>query len=115
MEEKTNKNMLNIPFVKNPGGQCGQTCMVMALKYYFPDKECSIEQMDLIMLWEAGKWTFPYQNAVVLDELGLKVKSFSSVDVPIDRKKMVESFKKRLAMITMRSLKTSTLMSANIL
>ncbi len=67
--------MLDIPFVKNPGGQCGQACMVMALKYYFSEKEFSIRQMSELMKRRDGKWTFPYQNAVVLDESGLKVKS----------------------------------------
>lgn len=84
--------MLDIPFVKNPGGQCGQACMAMALKYYFPETEFSIGQMSDLMKRKDGKWTFPYQNAVVLDELGLKVKSFSSVDVPVERDKMVGSF-----------------------
>jgi hypothetical protein len=49
--------------------------------------------MDLLMRRKPGKWTFPYQNAAALDELGLKVKSFSSVDVPVEREAMIKSFK----------------------
>lgn len=85
--------MFKIPIVKSPGGQCGQTCMVTALKYYFPDKDFSIDQMNKLMRRKNGKWTFPYQNAAVLDELGLKVKSFSSINVPTDREEMITSFK----------------------
>jgi len=41
----------------------------------FSEKEFSIRQMSELMKRRDGKWTFPYQNAVVLDESGLKVKS----------------------------------------
>ena len=86
--------MLKIPFVKNPGKQCGQACMVMALKYYFPDKEFTIEQINSLIKRKEGKWTFPQQNAVALDELGLRVKAYSSIDIPIGRDNIIKSFRK---------------------
>jgi hypothetical protein len=85
--------MLKIPFVENPGKQCGQACMAMALKYYFPDKEFTIGQINLMIRRQEGKWTFPQQNAVALDELGLSVKAYSSIDIPVGRDNIIKSFR----------------------
>ncbi len=67
--------------------------MVMALKYYFPDKEFTIEQMNSLIKRQEGKWTFPQQNAVALDELGLEVKAYSSIDIPDARGNIIKYFR----------------------
>jgi GNAT superfamily N-acetyltransferase len=86
--------MLNIPFVKNPGKQCGQTCMVMALKYYFPERDFTVGQMNELIRHKPGKWTFPMQNAVALDQLGLKAIAYSGKDIPVGHSQTVNFFKK---------------------
>jgi len=85
--------MLKIPFVKNPGKQPGQACMLMALEYYFPDKEFTVEQVNSLMRRKEGEWIFPQQSAVALNELGLNAKAYSSIDIPTGRPAVINSFR----------------------
>lgn len=85
--------MKNIPFVKNPGKQCGQCCALMALEYYSPGRGFTIDQINGLIKRKPGKWTFPMQNAVALDELGLKAVAYSSKDIPVGHAQTMEFFK----------------------
>lgn len=87
--------MLKIPFIENPGNQCIQTNMMMALQHFFPDKEFTFDEVNEKMHWKKGKWTFPAQAAVALKDFGLAAKAFSSQDVyASDRADAEEFFKK---------------------
>lgn len=88
--------MLNVPFVKNPGGQCGQACMLMALGYYFPEKKFTFEQINDLIGRKEGMWTFLTQDAAAMDQIGLKVKVYSSTDIPAGRQAVIDSFKQAL-------------------
>ena len=86
--------MLKIAFVKSPDGQCMQTNMMMALRYFFPDKKFSFCQINKKMHRKKGKWTFPTQAAVALKDFGLKAKAYSSEDISTERKRIIAGFKK---------------------
>ena len=86
--------MLKVPFVKNPNGQCMQANMLMALRYFFPDKKFSFAQINKKMRRKREKWTFPAQAAVVLRDFGLKTTAYSSKDIPIKREKIITCFKR---------------------
>ena len=72
---------LQIPFVKNPGWECGQTCSAMMIKYFYPNRDMRIEEFDKIIHHKGGeKYTFPLQNAILLEEYGVKSKCYSYDD-----------------------------------
>lgn len=74
---------MNIPFFPNlDKNHCTQACVKMILKYYYPEKDFSFEQID--KLFGFGKkilWSCPSQAVVVLDGLGLKAKWYGIIDV----------------------------------
>jgi ABC-type bacteriocin/lantibiotic exporter with double-glycine peptidase domain len=75
---------MKIPFFGNlpDDVHCMQACMKMILKYYFPNRDFSFKQIDkLIGLEERRLWSNPVQAAVVLHDLGLKVKFYTACDV----------------------------------
>ena len=67
----------NIPFFKNSKDEthCLQACMKMVLKYHFPKKRYTFNNLDKEMMISEKKvyTTFP-QAVVVLDKLGIKCK-----------------------------------------
>ena len=69
---------LNIPFIPSRGFECGQTCAAMMIKHYFPDFEPDFEEFNKIIGHRKGLYTFPSQEAVLLNHFGLKIKCFSS-------------------------------------
>lgn len=87
--------ILDIPFVKNPGNQCGQACVLMILKYFYPEKKISFEDINKIIRFKPDKFTFETQKAIALNYFGVRAKAFSSEDYPIG-KKGIEMFKKDL-------------------
>ncbi len=88
------KMNFKIPFVKNPGLQCQQSCMIMALRYFYPERKFSFNQINKKMKRKKGEWTFPAQAAVVLNDFGLDAKAYSSNDISSTKESAVESFKK---------------------
>lgn len=74
---------MEIPFFSNlpDDVHCMQACMKMILKYYFPKRDFSFEQLDeLIGLGKRKLWSTPVQAAVVFDNLGLNVKCYAARD-----------------------------------
>jgi len=74
---------LKIPFFSNlpDDMHCMQSCMRMALKYYFPDKDFSFEQIDaLIGLGKRKLWSTPVQAVVAFDDFGLNTKCYAAGD-----------------------------------
>ncbi|MCD6476997.1 MAG: hypothetical protein J7K26_02425 [Candidatus Aenigmarchaeota archaeon] len=72
---------MNIPIFPNSSDDihCLQACMKMVLKYYFPEKDFSFEQINELMgLGKRKLWSTPVQAVVVLDDLGLNVKCYAS-------------------------------------
>jgi len=74
------KKILNIPFIKSRGFECGQTCTAMMIKYFRPDFEPNFEEFNKIIHHKPGKYTFPMQNAIILNYYNLRSKCFSSDD-----------------------------------
>jgi ABC-type bacteriocin/lantibiotic exporter with double-glycine peptidase domain len=85
--------MLDIPFVKNPGTQCGQACTLMILKYFYPKKKITFSQINEIIRGKPDKYTWPLHNAIALDHFGIKAKAFSKEDF-FTGKKGIAQFKK---------------------
>lgn len=71
-----------IPFFPSPGEQCGQACSIMMIKYYYPNFKPNLKEINRIIHFKPGKYTFPLQNAILLDNYGVKAKCLSSDDYP---------------------------------
>lgn len=69
---------LPVPFNANPGNQCGQACAVMIIKYYFPNFIPDFRAINKLIHYKKNKYTFPLQNAIILDEFGLNCKCYTS-------------------------------------
>lgn len=69
-----------IPFIKSRGFECGQTCAAMMIKYYCPDFEPDFNEFNKIIRHQENKYTFPLQNALLLDHYGINTKCYSSDD-----------------------------------
>lgn len=69
---------LDIPFTKSRGFECGQTCVSMAIKYYFPEFEPNFDEFNKIARHTPGFYTFPSQNALILDHYKVKCKFYDS-------------------------------------
>lgn len=86
---------IDIPFVKNPGDQCGQACALMIIKYFYPKKKVTIKDINKVIRFKPDKSIFPIQMAIGLNHFGVKAKAFSNEDCPTG-KKGIEAFKKWL-------------------
>lgn len=75
--------ILNIPFVKNPGNQCGQANTIAVIKYFYPNKKITFKQINKIIHYKPNKYTWPIQTAIALNHFGIKAKTFSKDDYPI--------------------------------
>lgn len=78
--------MFKIPFFSNDRTDlhCMQACMQMILKYYYPDKKFSIFKINkLLKIGNKKMYGFPEMEVVVLSDLGINAKYYSSSD---DRK-----------------------------
>ena len=69
---------INVPFIKSRGFECGQTCAAMMIKYYFPNFEPDFDKINKIIHHTQNKYTFPVQNAIILDHYGIEAKSSST-------------------------------------
>jgi len=86
--------ILDIPFVKNPGkGQCGQACVLMIIKYFYPKKKVTIKDINKVIRFKPDKFTFPIQEAIALNHFRVKAKAFSEEDCPTG-KEGIKAFKK---------------------
>jgi hypothetical protein len=71
---------INVPFIKSRGFECGQACAAMMVKYYYPDFEPDFKEFNKII--KAGKYTFPLQNAFLLDHYRVRARCFSQDAYP---------------------------------
>jgi len=74
---------LNVPFVKNRDWECGQACVAMMIKYFYPDFEPDFKEFNKIIHQKSGKYTHPPQLGILLDAFEVKVKVFSSDDIKL--------------------------------
>lgn len=73
---------LPAPFIPSRGFECGQTCAAMMIKYFRPNFEPDFDEFNKIIRHQDGKYTFPGQNAILLDHYGLRAAVYSSDDIP---------------------------------
>ena len=67
-----------IPYFKQPDNtHCFQACLKMVLKYFFPEKEFTFEELDKITDKPKDKWTWSCTALVELKNIGLKIKHYS--------------------------------------
>jgi len=68
-----------MPFFKQiDSGNCLQTNLKIALKYYYPEREYSFEQLDLETGRTQGKWTWTSQAMELLLDEGLDAYYYST-------------------------------------
>jgi hypothetical protein len=70
---------IDIPYYRQTSsGNCMQTQIKMALKYYFPEKDFSFEELDILTGRTPGKWTWTSQLLPVLLDNGLDAYYYSA-------------------------------------
>jgi hypothetical protein len=72
--------ILDIPFVKNKGAQCGQANTIAVIKYFYPSKKVTFTEINKIIRAKPAKYTFPLQNAIALNHFGVRAKAFAKED-----------------------------------
>ncbi len=85
--------ILDIPFVKNRGSQCGQANTIAIIKYFYPKKRVTFKEINKVIHAQKDKWTWPLQITLALKHFGIKAKSFSGNDYLIGQKG-INHFKK---------------------
>jgi hypothetical protein len=78
--------ILDIPFVKNRGAQCGQANAIAVIKYFYPEKKMTFKQINIIIRAKPNKYTWPFQIAIALNHFGVKAKAFSKRNYDIGQK-----------------------------
>jgi len=70
-----------IPYFKQPDDtHCFQACLKMVLKYFFPEKDFTFEELDKMSDKPKDKWTWSCAALVELKNMGLKIKHYSIFD-----------------------------------
>ena len=70
-----------IPYFKQPDdSHCFQACLKMILKYFFPERDFTYEELETISDKPENKWTWLCAVSVKLKNMGLKVKHYSVFD-----------------------------------
>ena len=70
-----------ILYFKQPDDtHCFQACLKMILKYFFPEKDFSYEELDKISDKAKDKYTWFCAAAVKVKKMGLRVKAYSNFD-----------------------------------
>ena len=70
-----------IPYFKQPDDtHCFQACLKMVLKYFFPEKDFSYEELDKISDKAKDKYTWFSAAVIKVKKMGLKVKAYSNFD-----------------------------------
>lgn len=72
---------LKIPYIPSRGFECGQACVAMAIKYYYPKFEPDFDEFNTVIRHKEGKYTYPTQSVLLLDYYGVKAKIYSSKDL----------------------------------
>ena len=71
-----------IPYFKQPDNtHCFQACLKMVLKYFFPEKEFTFEELDKITDKPKDKWTWSCTALVELKNIGLKIKQMENLQM----------------------------------
>jgi len=70
-----------IPFFRQSGSNCVQTQMKMALGYYYPDRDYSLEFLDNLTWRRPGMWTWFPQALYGLTRLGLDAMFYTTANV----------------------------------
>ncbi|MDO8498142.1 MAG: C39 family peptidase [bacterium] len=78
-----------VPFFANTpdDSHCFQAAIQMVLKYFLPDKDYTIEELDKMTAKKEGLWTWPTQGLISLLKMGFEVVSMDAIDMQafIDR------------------------------
>jgi len=73
--------MKQIPFFPNPDKtHCYQAAIRMILKYYWPDKDFTWEELDKITAKKDGLWTWPLAGIMWLKNQGFDVHAANNFD-----------------------------------
>jgi len=68
---------LDIPYHKQTGPSCVQSQMLMAIRYYYPERQITQAELDERTGRESGQWTWFSQAMPVLEEEGLNAYYYS--------------------------------------
>ena len=68
---------LDIPYVKQVGPSCVSSQVAMALKYHFPERQYTLEQIDSMIGRKGEKWTWFSQALPILVNEGLDAQYYS--------------------------------------
>ena len=68
---------LDIPYVKQEGPTCVPSQVTMALKYYYPEKDYTLEQVDQMIGREGKNWAWFSQALPILIQEGLDAHYYS--------------------------------------
>jgi hypothetical protein len=68
---------LDIPFVQQEGPTCVPSQAVMALNYYYPERNYTLEQLDQMIGREGEKWAWFSQALPILIQEGLDANYYS--------------------------------------
>lgn len=74
-----NKNMLDIPYISNPGKACALACYTMTAKYFFP--EITFEQVAKISEWESDSVIWPFKFWLWIMNKGINVVDYDLIDL----------------------------------
>lgn len=70
-----------VPFYENEDRtHCFQACLRMMLKYYLPEREFSLAELDIISAKVDGLWTWPTAAMLWLSDNGFDVKNVELFD-----------------------------------
>lgn len=72
---------LEVPFIKSRGFECGQACVAMIIKYFYPEFEPNFDEFNKIIHHKNDTYSFPPQLAILLDHFNVKTKVYSSDDI----------------------------------
>jgi len=70
-----------MPYFKQPDNtHCFQACLKMVLKYFFPEKNFTFEELDKLSDKPKDKWSWSCAALAELKNMKLKVKHYSTFD-----------------------------------
>jgi hypothetical protein len=72
------KTPLDIPYTRQKGPSCVPSQVTMALNYYYPERQYTLEQVNSMIGREGEKWTWFSQAVPILLQEGLDAHYFST-------------------------------------
>ncbi len=87
-----------IPFYANAedGMHCFQASLKMVMKYFWPERDYSWDELDGITKKVSGLWTWPMAGLIWLEKNGLEVKNIENFDynkfIKIGSKYIIEEY-----------------------